>query len=113
MSQMRETLAPTLHFATSEYVANGVTVNPIDFAKIKKHPPFNFTYFEVQPGCMTPLDKHRVEECWVIMQGSGLLHYENQSHAVKTRDVLHFASNKKHQIHNDAQEPLIILSIYW
>ena len=57
--------APNLSFAEPEYYGCGISVKQIDFEANMTRPPFKATYFEVLPGYATPVDEHKVEECWM------------------------------------------------
>lgn len=105
--------SPKLTFAESELIAKGVEVKPLDFEALNAQTPFKSTVFMIMPGCITPLDKHKVEECWIILSGEGILEYEGQSLTVREQDVFYFASFKEHQVRNESDKPLVISSIYW
>lgn len=113
MSQMLNSIVPKLLFSDSENIADGVIVSPILFALKKTNPPFKATYFEVLPGCETPLDQHQVEEFWIVLKGNGTLKYENESYPIFPQDIFYFAPFKKHQVYNDSDNTLIIFSLYW
>lgn len=104
---------PKLSFSDPETIAPGVVVNPIHFELNQAKIPFKATYFQVLPGCETPLDCHQEEETWIVLQGMGLLTYEGTSYCMKVQDAFYFSSFKKHQVLNNSDEPLLICSIYW
>jgi mannose-6-phosphate isomerase-like protein (cupin superfamily) len=102
---------PMLEFLSAEQLTEGVFVKSVDYAERKK--PFTMTYFEVQPGCTTPLDKHDVIECWIILRGTGELKYNQQILPAKVHDIFYFDSQQTHQITALSDEALLICSIYW
>lgn len=104
---------PKLSFSDQETIAAGIVVNPIYFGPNQAKIPFKATYFQVLPGCETPLDYHQEEETWIVLQGKGLLRYEGTSYCISVQDTFYFASFKKHQVLNSSDEPLLICSIYW
>jgi mannose-6-phosphate isomerase-like protein (cupin superfamily) len=106
-------IQPKLNLSMVELIAPGVIVHPVDFSGRNVNPPFKATCFEVMPGCSTPPDQHEVQECWIIMKGSGILEFAAKQHVIREKDVLYFASRELHQIFNDGSETLIIFSIYW
>lgn len=113
MYQMHSVKTPNLTFTAPEQIAPGVIVNPVDFTAKNTQPPFTMMCFHVLPGCSSPVDQHQVQECWIIINGSGVLEFASQKIPVTKNDILHFASFEKHQIHNTSNETLIICSIYW
>lgn len=104
---------PRLVFSNPEHIASGVEVNPVDFVQKQAYPPFQTTYFQVLPLSETPMDYHQEEEIWIVLNGSGVLTYEETVHRLNMHDIFYFASFKKHQIRNLMHESLLICSIYW
>lgn len=103
-----------LSFMDPEHYGSGISVKMIDFdAKEGANPPFKSTYFEVLPGYTTPVDRHKVEECWIVLSGSGILETEGEQLQLKAHDIVHFASQKGHSIWNNSSVPLLLCSIYW
>jgi hypothetical protein len=49
----------------------------------------------------------------VILNGTGMLDYEGTTLRLSRLDKLFFPSLRAHQVTNDAQAPLEILSVYW
>ncbi|MCW8397393.1 cupin domain-containing protein [Legionella sp. PATHC038] len=104
---------PRLFFSTSEHLAPGIVINPVDFVANRACPPVQVTYFQVLPQCETPIEYHQEEEIWIVLNGSGILTYEGEVYGVNAEDIFYFASFKPHQIRNHKQLPLHICSIYW
>jgi mannose-6-phosphate isomerase-like protein (cupin superfamily) len=113
MSHVLKLIAPKLPFADPEYIADGVAVHPIDFSSSIIPPPFKASYFQVLPGCCTPLDEHKVEESWIVLKGSGTLIFEDEAYRIHEHDIFFFPPFHKHQVRNDSNEALMICSIYW
>ncbi|MCE0721642.1 MULTISPECIES: cupin domain-containing protein [Legionella] len=116
MPQLPESVVcanPRLVFSNPEPIASGVVVNPVDFAQKQVHPPVQITYFQVLPQSETPMDDHQEQEIWIVLNGSGILIYEETFYLLNAQDIFYFASFKKHQIRNLMYEPLLICSIYW
>ncbi|AWN75555.1 cupin domain-containing protein [Legionella anisa] len=116
MPQLPESVvfaSPRLVFSNPEHIVSGVVVNPVDFAQKQVAPPFQTTYFHVLPQSETPMDYHQEEEIWIVLNGSGVLIYEENVYRLNAHDIFYFASFKKHQIRNLMHEPLLICSIYW
>lgn len=113
MSHLCNQLRPNLSFAEPEHYGAGFSVKQIDFQANQSNPPFKATYFQVLPGYTTPVDKHKVEECWIVLQGQGTLEFDGQSLPIAEKDILHFPSFKGHSVKNDSLEPLLLCSIYW
>lgn len=102
---------PHLGFLEGEILSEGSVIFPIDFSGIQK--PFSMTYFKVDTGFSTPVDKHAVAECWVILNGRGELNYNGVTVIAEPQDIFYFSSFQSHQIKSISKEPLLICSIYW
>lgn len=100
-----------LSFAPPEYYGDGISVAQMLLPT--EGTPFKSTYFEIQPGFTTPVDRHKVEECWVVLRGSGILDTDGVESPIAPLDVIHFNSFEGHSVTNNANEPLLICSIYW
>ena len=102
-----------LNFAKSEPIQDGVEVHPVQFGLGLTQPPFKATYFHVLPGCITPVDTHLEKEMWIVLQGQGILNFEGESYSLAQHDIYYFESFKTHQVFNNANDLLIICSLYW
>lgn len=51
----------------------------------------------------------RQEELYFVTDGAGVLHYEDQVHALRTRDFAYLPPAVKHSIANDSSQPLRVL----
>ncbi|STX27899.1 Cupin domain [Legionella beliardensis] len=107
---MSYALNPKVSLKKVEKISNELKVYPIDFTK---HVPFAATFFHLQPGGKTPLDFHIEKECWMVLQGSGILIYEGSFYHLVRQNIFYFDSYKKHQLVNNSQEVLIVCSWYW
>ncbi|VVC77218.1 hypothetical protein AQUSIP_25450 [Aquicella siphonis] len=103
---------PRLHLQERDLIAQGVDVRMFGFVE-NVRPPFHAARFEVLPGCRTPLDQHSVQECWIILKGSGLLEHEGRQYPVMESDIFYFASFERHTLINDRDRAITVLSIYW
>ncbi len=101
---------PKLSFKKVETVNNDLQIYPIQF---NAKPPFEATFFHLQPGGETPLDCHIENECWLVLQGSGILTYAGTPYPLSEQDMFYFDSYKKHQLFNNSQNILIICSWFW
>lgn len=79
----------------------------------KNNMPFNISYFSVPCGESTPVDEHDSLECWVITSGHGEILYDDIKYEAHKNDIFRFESNKPHQITNNSNELMIVLSIWW
>jgi mannose-6-phosphate isomerase-like protein (cupin superfamily) len=104
---------PLLQLSMPEQIAAGISMQTVEFNECPINLPFTATCFQVLPGYTTPLDQHEVAECWLIMQGSGVLEYAGKKFNVAKQDMLYFTPHQSHQITNDSNETLVIYSIYW
>lgn len=107
---MPQTLNPKLNFITPESLAAGVTVHPV---QLPKQTPFEATYFQVLPGCQTPIDCHQEQEVWLVLQGKGVLIYQGESTDFSVHDIFYFTQYMTHQVINTGDKTLIICSIFW
>src|ERR1700730_5301809 len=89
----------------------GICLQLIDLHSL--HAPFRASRFVVAPSHSTKEDIHDVVELWTIASGHGKLLYDGGEYAVSEGDVLHFPSQKRHQVVNDADVPLVICSQWW
>ncbi|MBX9722839.1 MAG: cupin domain-containing protein [Candidatus Obscuribacterales bacterium] len=106
-------ISPKLGFHDPEFYGAGISVKEIDFEAKGSTPPFKSTYFEVLPGFTTPVDQHKVEECWIVLKGSGILVCDGQEIPLAEQDIVHFASFEGHSVQNNSDQPLLLCSIYW
>lgn len=109
---MASTLSnPKLGFAAPEFYGDGISVAQMLLPNANT--PFKSTYFEILPGFETPVDRHQVEECWIVLAGSGILNRDGMRLPIGMHDVLHFNSLEGHSVKNTSETPLLICSIYW
>ncbi|MBX9770613.1 MAG: cupin domain-containing protein [Candidatus Obscuribacterales bacterium] len=105
------TTTPHLSFAAPEFYGDGISVKQMLLPESTT--PFKSTYFEILPGFTSPVDRHKVEECWLVLQGSGILDVDGEQVAISEHDVVHFDSFKGHSVTNNSTKSLLICSIYW
>jgi mannose-6-phosphate isomerase-like protein (cupin superfamily) len=76
--------------------------------------PAHMSRWEVGPGGSSPLDHHRVRECWFIASGSGELTFKGEEKMeVAAGDILYFDSWESHEVKNTGQTTLSVFSIWW
>jgi mannose-6-phosphate isomerase-like protein (cupin superfamily) len=75
--------------------------------------PFTLAHIHVPPGVTTAEDHHEVREIWLVQAGSGLLRLDGQRLRVAAGDSLYYDSYRRHQLHNDGDVPVEIVSIWW
>ena len=75
--------------------------------------PFTLAHIHVPPGVTTAEDHHEVREIWLVQSGSGQLTLDGQRLRVAAGDSLYYASYRRHQLHNDGDVPVEIVSIWW
>ena len=75
--------------------------------------PFTLARFRVPPGVTSAADTHEVREIWLVESGSGELSLDGQKLRVSAGDTLYFESFRTHQLHNDGDEPVDLVSIWW
>ncbi len=107
---MLATTTAKLGFAPPDFYGDGISVAQM---LLPNATPFKSTYFEILPGFTTPVDRHQVQECWIVLRGTGILNRDGMEMPIAMQDVLHFNSFEGHSVTNNSQEPLLICSIYW
>jgi len=75
--------------------------------------PFTLARIHVPVGITTAEDCHEVREIWLVQSGSGTLTLNGEQHRISAGDSLYYESYHKHQLHNDGDEPVEIVSIWW
>jgi mannose-6-phosphate isomerase-like protein (cupin superfamily) len=75
--------------------------------------PFTLARIHVPPGVTTDEDHHLVREVWLVQSGSGELLVDRQPMRVTAGDSLFYDSFRRHQLRNDGEEPIEIISIWW
>ena len=75
--------------------------------------PFKSSRFTIEPGGISPLDKHSVAEMWIVIEGIGELAYNDKSYEVKAGDAVYFEPFQTHLIRNHSPQPLKVLSFWW
>jgi mannose-6-phosphate isomerase-like protein (cupin superfamily) len=75
--------------------------------------PFTLAHIRVPPGVTTAEDCHEVREIWLVQSGSGILTLDGVPIRVDEGDSLYYESYRRHQLHNDGNEPVEIVSIWW
>ena len=63
---------------------------------------------DAQGNCQSALYE-REEEIYFVMEGTGVLHYADQKHPVRTSDFTYLAPGVKHSIANNSEKKLRIL----
>ena len=75
--------------------------------------PFTLARFVVPPGVTTSPDTHDVREVWVIVRGEGVLTLDGEETRVRAGDVLYYESRQTHQLVNDGDEPVELVTLWW
>jgi methionyl-tRNA synthetase len=103
------------------------TLNPIDMNReygiqlqrfypspqIKQFTPFGSSWGIVEKSeCTTPHSHHEAESFY-ITNGSGYLTIDNQTSEVAAGDVIFIPPFSEHTLHNEKDEPLKFISVWW
>lgn len=75
--------------------------------------PFTLARIQVPIGVTTAEDHHEVREIWVIESGSGELRLDGKPMRASAGMSLFYDSFVRHQLHNDGDVPVDIVSIWW
>ncbi len=66
---------------------------------------------EVEPGHSTPLHRHRCEEVYYIVQGSGVVEVEGERHEISAGDAVYIPVNARHRVINTGRETLRYVAV--
>lgn len=92
----------------------GVQLKEVDFHQYgEKRVPFDGGQFTIEPGAESKPDTHQVSECWMIVQGEGVLNYDGQEYKVCKGDFLFFEPQKTHFLRNEGEETVIVYTVWW
>lgn len=75
--------------------------------------PFEVARWSVAPGTANDLDRHRSREVWLVIAGTGLVTFADQTLRIHPGDALAFETEVPHQVYNDGEESLRVFSAYW
>jgi mannose-6-phosphate isomerase-like protein (cupin superfamily) len=75
--------------------------------------PFTLARFTVPPGVTSAADCHEVREIWLVQSGAGLITLDGVTDRLVAGEVRYFESFRTHQLHNDGDEPIELVSIWW
>ncbi|MGE5396677.1 MAG: cupin domain-containing protein [Chitinophagales bacterium] len=68
-------------------------------------------YSEVQVGKEQPLHKHEPEQCYFIIEGTGLMTIDNEERQVFKGDAIYIPSNAVHGIKNNGEILMTYLTV--
>jgi ribulose-bisphosphate carboxylase large chain len=72
---------------------------------------FQLRYFEVEPGGLTTLERHRHEHVVICVRGKGRCRVRKRYYTVRFLDVLYIPPDAPHQLANPFDEPFGFLCI--
>ena len=75
--------------------------------------PFTLAMFSVPPGVTTAADCHEVREIWIVQAGEGALTLDGVADRLRAGQVRFFDSHQTHQLHNDGNETIELVSLWW
>jgi mannose-6-phosphate isomerase-like protein (cupin superfamily) len=76
--------------------------------------PFGAMWCVVPPGGRSAVDRHSERELWVIVQGNADVECDQLTQAALTGSAVLLESEEPHvMINRSADEPLVVLSLYW
>jgi mannose-6-phosphate isomerase-like protein (cupin superfamily) len=100
------------HYLPEEKIKKGVITKEI-FIKDKKLMPFHTSFFIIEPGKASPIDAHQAQECWIVVNGTGIASCNNEILQIEKGDTIYFDSFKPHSVKNISFSNLDIISIWW
>ncbi|MFD8787865.1 cupin domain-containing protein [Kitasatospora sp. NPDC059599] len=75
--------------------------------------PFTFAHIHVPPGVTTAADCHPEREVWFVRSGCGVLSVDGVERRVSAGEHFFYDSGHTHQLHNDGEEPIEVVSVWW
>jgi mannose-6-phosphate isomerase-like protein (cupin superfamily) len=69
---------------------------------------FGEVTLDAHGSCRT-VSYDRQEEIYFVLDGAGVLHYEDQTHALRKHDFTYLPPRAKHSISNDSDQPLRVI----
>lgn len=76
--------------------------------------PFGAMWCVVPPGGRSQIDCHSERELWVVVQGSADVESGEHTQTAPTGSAVLLESEEPHvMVNRSADEPLVILSLYW
>jgi mannose-6-phosphate isomerase-like protein (cupin superfamily) len=69
---------------------------------------FGEVTLDARGSCRT-VSYDRQEEIYFVLEGGGVLHYEDQTHALRKHDFTYLPPHAKHSISNDSDRPLRVI----
>ncbi|WP_229400830.1 class I tRNA ligase family protein [Micromonospora okii] len=90
-----------------------VRSSPPPWADVAR-PPFNVTRVTLRPGETTAAHNHHDNEVWIILDGRGVVRFDDVAERVAAGDTVYLAPLGTHTLHNEAVDrPLTFLSVWW
>ena len=104
-------MGPIITLPTPESPAAGVS--GFVFPMHARQAPFGLILFGIEPGASIDAHSHAVHEYWFITAGQGPLRYDGETYTVQQGDLLYFEPHKRHEIINDGDQRLEVVSVDW
>jgi mannose-6-phosphate isomerase-like protein (cupin superfamily) len=68
------------------------------------------TWVYIAPGKKQPLHSHAEQQVYVVIEGHGVVHVDEDSQSVKSGDLIYIPSNAVHGMENTGDTPLSYIS---
>lgn len=76
--------------------------------------PFGAMWCVVPPGGRSAIDRHSERELWVVVQGNADVESDQLTQTAPTGSAVLLESEEPHvMVNRSADEPLVVLSLYW
>lgn len=96
-----------------EHPNSGMQVEWFLFSGLDENVPVGMARDTIAPGSSSVLDVHGEHETWCVVSGAGQLCYEGRWERIAVGDVVYFQPFHSHVVHNDNDDPLVFLTIWW
>jgi mannose-6-phosphate isomerase-like protein (cupin superfamily) len=78
-----------------------------------EEPEWGGAWCVVKPGETSTPHSHEEKEMYFIVEGSGVLRIGDEHRRVGFGDTIFITPEREHEIHNDGDDRLLFLSIWW
>jgi len=70
-----------------------------------------FGIVEIEPGCHSPLHRHKCEEMYYVLEGSGVLEQADELYPITKGDSVLSRVNVLHRVHNTGTETIRLVVV--
>jgi mannose-6-phosphate isomerase-like protein (cupin superfamily) len=75
--------------------------------------PFSASWWTVEPGETTPVDRHEVHELWLVARGEGAMRLGSEELQVRAGQAIYIPPDDEHVVTATGSEDLVVFSTWW